>query len=469
MKICFLARPTFDVYSTELYKKLLSIDDTIEACFITSDKKETQFVNSKIENAEVYETSSFLRENCNQYTINDLTYYEKKYDCSPIWKYIYTDRFLIYRKYEDVIKITIGLFAFFEKIFANQNVDFYYSESIATLQCYIAYLVGKKCGVTYISQLSARGNLDYLHYFTCDPFQYDINFDNNYAMNKYSIDEIKYSEDYLSKFETSYSKPNNMNYVPSEPKLSLRCLLLPVKYLYNRFQEKLNDPYSYMYYHSYENETNSLKRFFNYQKAKKYFELADINKKYIYFPLHYQPESSTIVCAEKYCNQLFYIDSLAKSLPADTLLYVKDHYAFVGIRDFRFYEELKKYPNVRIISPYIDSRMLIENSYAVTTLTGTAGWEAMLLRKPVILAGKMFYDMAPGIIRIEDIYDNFVSAMGNWIQPSREDIIKYLCACFRSYKKGNTAAQNFLYLLNSNIDDLASSLYFQLNKFKKRI
>ena len=86
---------------------------------------------------------------------------------------------------------------------------------------------------------------------------------------------------------------------------------------------------------------------------------------------------------KKYEKQLFFIDSWAKSLPADTVLYVKEHYAFLGNRDPHFYEELKQYPNVVIVDPWESSRKLIENAVAVTTLTGTAGWEAMLLRKPV--------------------------------------------------------------------------------------
>ena len=124
---------------------------------------------------------------------------------------------------------------------------------------------------------------------------------------------------------------------------------------------------------------------------------------------------------------MFFIDSWAKSLPADTVLYVKEHYALIGHRDPQFYKELEKYPNVFMLDPWEPARNLIEKAVAVTTLTGTAGWEAMLLRKPVFLGGNIVFDNAPGIIKVEDIYGNYLDMLGKWEQPTREEIIKYLC------------------------------------------
>ena len=60
---------------------------------------------------------------------------------------------------------------------------------------------------------------------------------------------------------------------------------------------------------------------------------------------------------------MFFIDSIVKNLPADTLLYVKEHYAFLGSRHLNFYKEINKnYPNVVLIDPFISSRDLILES-----------------------------------------------------------------------------------------------------------
>lgn len=467
MKICFLARPAYDKVSTSIFNYLKeSIDQNVAGIFITTTKQETEYVKSNVKNAEIYETDEFIKKNWNSFTLDKLAYFEEKYDCRPIWSYIYTDRFLIECDYDYAVKITVGLFAFFESIFQNKKIDFYYSETIATLQCYIAYLVGKKYGVVYVSQMSARGLDSTHHYFLCDPFQNIMNFNKKWADEIYSDEEIKRADDFLSTFETRNIRPSYMIKNGAVPRLKLKYLALPFLRIWNKFSDKYNNPYSYIYYKQYKTITNPIKFFFRYQKAKKYYHKADFSKKYVYFPLHFQPEASTIVCAAKYEKQLFFIDSWAKSLPADTLLYVKEHYAILGHRDLNFYNELKKYPNVVLIDPYEDPRKMIENAFAVTTLTGTAGWEAMLLRKPVFIGGNIFFDCAPGVIKVDDIYQNYIDNICKWKKPERNEIIKYLCAYFRTLKLGYV---NGIWKKPSDVDNIinvSKSLYEQLKLIK---
>lgn len=468
MKICFLARPSFDRFSVAILKNLREKHDAdVEGIFITTNKKESQFIQNNLMNAVTCETAAYLREHWSSFTEAKLAEYEKKYDCAPIWKYIYTDRFLVNREYEYVVHIAAGLFSFFEDVFLKHKPDFYYSETIATLQCYIAYIVGKKCGVKYIAQMCARGSLDSeYHYLLMDEYQYNINFDKNYKSVVYTKEEWNAADAYLTSFEHKDSPPPAMQLVSTKPRITYKFLLYPVARFIKSFDKDLTDPCSYMYYEAYKEITNPIKYYVNYKRAQKYYRKADFSRKYIYYPLHYQPEASTCVCAQKYENQLFYIDSLAKSLPADTVLYVKEHYELLGNRDPNFYVALKKYPNVVMIDPWENSRKLIEGAVAVTTLTGTAGFEAMLLRKPVFMGGRIVFDNAPGIILVEDIYQNYLDRLEEWKQPARDEIIQYLCACFRSYKKGNAYAQNYYDMIDDNIDDLCSALYEQMLKLK---
>jgi len=115
MKICFLARPSYDCFSVELLKYIRKqYDPNVEGYFITSNKKETQYIRSSINNVVICETSAYLREHWKEFTVDRLAQYEERYDCAPIWQYIYTDRFLVNRAYDYVVGITVGLFAFFE-------------------------------------------------------------------------------------------------------------------------------------------------------------------------------------------------------------------------------------------------------------------------------------------------------------------------------------------------------------------
>lgn len=466
MKICFLARPSFDVYSTELYKRLKKKDTSIEGVFITTNREETQKINKYLQDEtsyEIYETATYLRNHWEEFSLDSLKKMEFKYDCAPMWELIYSDRFLINRDYEYVVKVAAGLFSFYEYVFLKTNPDYYYSECIATFQCYAGFFVGKKLNVRYLTQMCARGGFDSTyHYFTMNPYQYNEELVNDYLDQEYSTEEIKVADEFLKEFEIKNITPPAMQLVKTKPIIDRNFILSPFKYLKRRFNPLFNDPYSYMYYKSYKDQLNPIKFYFRYQVLKKMFYKPVYDRKYIFYPLHFQPEASTCVCAEKYEKQLFYIDSWAKSLPADTVLYVKEHYTLLGHKPIQFYKELKKYPNVFLIDPWESSRKLIINSVAVTTLTGTAGFEAMLLRKPVFLGGNSVFGTAPGIIKVDDIYGQYLPQISRWNQPRREDIVKYLCACLRSYHKGNIYCQNYHHLLDDNIDDIADSLYLKL-------
>lgn len=438
MNYCFLARPCLDVFAPKMFLDIKArYDRNAVGVFVVMNEREGRNVKKIVQEGVVCNISSFIKEHWAEFSLKELGEYEKKYDCAPIWKYIYTDRFLIERDYDYTVKISVGLFAFFENIFNKYRIDIYYSETIATLLCYAAYLVGKKTGTKYYSQTGARG-LDASHHFLMDePFENVKNFNCDYCNIDYNDQELKVAEKFLSNFENKEVIPSYMTWKgKQEPKFQYKYLVLPFVRFLKRFSPTYSDPYSYIYYKSYKHCTDPLKFYIRYNYCKRYYKRADYSRKYVYFPLHYQPEASTIVCAQKYEKQLFFIDSWAKSLPADTVLYVKEHYAVLGNREVVFFEELKKYPNVFVISPWENSRNLIINSVAVTTLTGTAGWEAFLLHKPVFLGGDIFFSNAPGVIKVDDIYGNYLDAISSWKQPSRDLVLKYICEYFRCIKPG---------------------------------
>lgn len=437
MNFCFNARPAFDKYTPKIFMDIRArYDKDALGIFVTTNKVETKLVRKTYPDAITCEVSEYLRKRWNNFNYDMFCEYEKKYDCAPLWKYIYTDRFLIHRDYNYVIKVTCGLFSFFEHIFNNYKIDVYYSETIATLQCYVAYLVGRKTGTKYFAQTSARG-FDATHvYVLDDPFNRIVLMDNDYENVLYSKLEKQTAELFLNNFRREYKKPSYMQVTGKKPKFKLKFFLLPFARFLMSFRSIYNDPFSYMYYKSYKRITDPLMFYIRYKLCRHYYNKADISKKYVLFPLHYQPEASTCVCAQKYEKQLFFIDSWAKSLPADTVLYVKEHYAILGHREIAFYKELKKYPNVVLIDPWENTRELINNAQAVTTLTGTAGWEAMLLKKPVFVGGNIFFDNAPGVIKVLDIYDNYCEYLNKWQQPTDSQIIQYLCAYMRAIHPG---------------------------------
>lgn len=112
---------------------------------------------------------------------------------------------------------------------------------------------------------------------------------------------------------------------------------------------------------------------------------------YIYYPLHLNPEASTMILAPNFVNQLTVVEALAKNIPLTHKLYVKEHPSMIGRRPHGFYETIKKYPNVRLISSAENSLNLTRYADLVTVITGTAGWEAILMGKPVLTFGESYY------------------------------------------------------------------------------
>ncbi len=148
-------------------------------------------------------------------------------------------------------------------------------------------------------------------------------------------------------------------------------------------------------------------------KLKKYYEALtvppDHDAKYVYFALHYQPEMTTSPSGDIFVDQRLCIEVLHKHLPADCLIYIKEHpgmfYSHMEGHTARakyFYDDLLFYPRVRLLSSESDSIELIKNAQAVATVRGTIGWEAMVLGKPVIAFGLIWYEKYEGVLKITD-------------------------------------------------------------------
>jgi hypothetical protein len=134
--------------------------------------------------------------------------------------------------------------------------------------------------------------------------------------------------------------------------------------------------------------------------------VPDLSKKYIYFPLHMQPEVSTSPMAGSFVNQSLIAQMIAYYLPKDIYIYVKENpYQTAVGRSMEFYKELLKISQVRLIPTSFDTYVLTNSSLAVATATGTAGLEALYRCKPVLMFGHNFYQYAKGIFQIKSNSD----------------------------------------------------------------
>lgn len=130
-------------------------------------------------------------------------------------------------------------------------------------------------------------------------------------------------------------------------------------------------------------------------KAKTDF---DLNEKFIYFPFGLQPEMTTDTIGLRFGDQLLALEELSAALPEGMLIYAKENpKQTCHMRGESFYRRLNAMPNVRYLPADVPSFDLIRHAQCVAPVTGTAGWEALLMGKPVIHFGVTWYHDLPGV------------------------------------------------------------------------
>ncbi|MDD3896375.1 MAG: hypothetical protein PHU04_00810 [Candidatus Peribacteraceae bacterium] len=184
--------------------------------------------------------------------------------------------------------------------------------------------------------------------------------------------------------------------------------------------------------------------------SKLYDQMAeepDLKERYIYLPLHLQPEATTCPMAGVFNNQELMAQMLAAHLPPDVKIYIKEHPAQGEIcRSKAFYETLANIPSVKLIRRDFSTFVLTAHAVAVATATGTAGLEALFKGKPVIMFGHRFFQYAPGVHRVstnEDCKKAVQSIVENGETPTLRDMRLFLRAienCTQPYVGGPTGS-----------------------------
>lgn len=132
----------------------------------------------------------------------------------------------------------------------------------------------------------------------------------------------------------------------------------------------------------------------------------DLASRYVYFPLHLQPEMTTDILGGTYADQILAIEELARVLPDDVLIYVKENPAQRGVmREPNFFARLFAIDRVRYLPTHVDTLALIEKALCVATITGTAGFEAVQMGKPCIVFGYAWYRKLSGVFEWHEIDD----------------------------------------------------------------
>lgn len=181
-------------------------------------------------------------------------------------------------------------------------------------------------------------------------------------------------------------------------------------------------------------------RAFGLRRSRWCREAVDLDQPFVYLPLHFTPEISTLTHGLRYEDQRLLVSNLAKYLPSGLVLYVKEHTSMPGRRPMRFYRDVAEHFNVRLIDPRVSTFDLIRKAKAVATVTGTAGWEAFVFGKPVIVLGNVFFNEFPNVLHL-NIDDDTAERIGNYLdnfEPNDREIERAVTAYFDTTYRAET-------------------------------
>lgn len=144
-------------------------------------------------------------------------------------------------------------------------------------------------------------------------------------------------------------------------------------------------------------------------KRKAFLDNNSITKiednNFLYFPLHTEPEAKILSTSPFYSNQLATIENVARSIPVNFVLYVKEHpgQELKNWRDVSFYQNIISMPNVKLVHPTVNPHDLISKCDAVISITGSTGFEALFYRKPVVLFSDEYYDKLSMVYKVKNL------------------------------------------------------------------
>ena len=388
----------------------------------------------------------------------DIPYLERlEHDHGTLWRYIDVDRIVrlgqLIREYphdtsphshEEILRITQSYAKRIEVFLDEEKPDFIYGYLPGSLGTLLLYAMAKKRGIPVFStiipltknlvtiserydRLTGVENLAKKH------ASMPLAMVPKYAEARAFIDEfrkkpVRYSDVYVH--DKSFGRVERFSF------LLPHNLTRFISWFFGAFGEWLRNSekrgdYSTVnpFYYLLDAAWRKLR---NLRGVNDLYDVFDSSQPYVFYPLHYEPEMSVLLFAPFDTDQIHIIKRVAQSLPVGVLLYVKEHPQMVKYRPRWYYKELKKIPNVKLIRPELSGFELIQHASLITIISGAAGWEAILLGKPVITFGEFFYNALSFVkhSRTPEELPKLVERQLTDSGFSEEELVRFVAALF---------------------------------------
>jgi hypothetical protein len=172
-----------------------------------------------------------------------------------------------------------------------------------------------------------------------------------------------------------------------------------------------------------------VQNYFEIRKRRQFFEHNSIktikDEKFLYFPLQTEPEATILTYQPFYSNQIALVENIARSIPINLTLYVKEHPIQLtkGLRPVEDYKKIIAMPNVKLVHTSVASQDLVSNSQGVIAISASTGFEALFYKKPVIIFGDEHYEdlsMVTKIKTLTELPDKINNALNNFKFNNKE-------------------------------------------------
>ncbi len=169
------------------------------------------------------------------------------------------------------------------------------------------------------------------------------------------------------------------------------------------------------FYFNYISFKSDIKKLHLIKKYKNFSKKPNLDDKFIFFPLWYQPSASTYPFAEKFMDNINVIKLLIKN-NRGLKIYVKEHednfnlsrHAWVKgsySKNIKFYEEMSKMKGLSFINFEISDSELMDKSFAIATQPSKNSLISTFRKKPVLMFGHSLLNGLDGIFNINDQKD----------------------------------------------------------------
>lgn len=353
---------------------------------------------------------------------------EKKFNVN-IWKLVLNERlffdFYDFHKftYDEVLSIDEQACRLFEKIIDEIKPDFFITKQPALHHLELFYQMCRSKGIRVLMLNNSNFGSRSIIVEDISKFDKNPNLNDFEPVNKTFEEHRHFQKELKKNIDTNLiTESRSFSYIKSA-----------LKFL---SEKNINQDTNYNYFGrtkfkvlKSELEYNIKLKIRNNFINKKLSKNPKLNEKFIFFPMSLDMERSTLIDAPYHTNQIEVIRSIAKSIPVNQKLYVKEHPSqfLRGWRSKSNYNDIISIANVTLIHPDFPSEKLYQNCSLVITIGGTAGYEAALYEKPSIILNDLRYSILPSVHRLRS-FEELPSVINDSIDKkvNIDDINRYV-------------------------------------------